>query len=78
MRAERSFAMYDGNGEDISEVTSLYQEQAASTVLNATFCNTTITPTCLRQLYNIGKFRADPTNGMFPWFVRIIVTSGGY
>jgi len=31
--------------------------------LNATFCNTTITPQCLRDLYNIGNFKANPHNG---------------
>ncbi|KAI0101751.1 subtilisin-like protein [Nemania sp. FL0031] len=28
--------------------------------LNATFCNTTITPECLRALYNVGETQADP------------------
>jgi tripeptidyl-peptidase I len=27
---------------------------------NATFCNGTITPACLRGIYNIGNFAADP------------------
>lgn len=31
--------------------------------LNAVFCNTTITPTCLKQLYNYGDFHPDATNG---------------
>ncbi|KAH0559517.1 hypothetical protein GP486_003964 [Trichoglossum hirsutum] len=26
-------------------------------------CNTTITPSCLKQLYNVGDFKADPHNG---------------
>ena len=68
MKAERSFAFYDGEGQEISKVESLYKEQAASLELNATFCNTTITPTCLRQLYNVGNFRADPNNGKFTPF----------
>ncbi|KAI1762048.1 subtilisin-like protein [Hypoxylon sp. FL1150] len=29
--------------------------------LNVTFCNTTITPECLRALYNVGDTVADPT-----------------
>ena len=28
---------------------------------NATSCNTTLTPTCLRELYNVGNYTADPT-----------------
>lgn len=28
--------------------------------LNATFCNSTITPECLRALYKIGDAKADP------------------
>ncbi|KAL8724597.1 MAG: hypothetical protein Q9181_006762, partial [Wetmoreana brouardii] len=31
--------------------------------LNATFCNTTITPQCLRDLYHIGDFRGTAKNG---------------
>ncbi|KAL8707248.1 MAG: hypothetical protein Q9220_007691 [cf. Caloplaca sp. 1 TL-2023] len=31
--------------------------------LNATFCNTTITPQCLRDLYHIGNFRGTAKNG---------------
>ena len=33
--------------------------------LNSTFCNTTITPQCLRDLYHIGNFRGTAENGMF-------------
>ncbi|KAI1465987.1 subtilisin-like protein [Daldinia caldariorum] len=29
--------------------------------LNATFCNTTVTPECLRALYNVGDTAADPS-----------------
>ncbi len=32
---------------------------------DATFCNTTITPGCLKELYNYGDFRPDPNNGTF-------------
>lgn len=32
--------------------------------LNSTFCNTTITPQCLRDLYHIGNFRGTAENGM--------------
>ncbi|KAI4267407.1 MAG: hypothetical protein L6R38_008270 [Xanthoria sp. 2 TBL-2021] len=31
--------------------------------LNSTFCNTTITPQCLRDLYQIGNFRGTAKNG---------------
>jgi len=31
--------------------------------LNATFCNTTITPQCIKALYNYGNFRASAYNG---------------
>ena len=31
--------------------------------LNVTFCNTTITPQCLRDLYHIGNFRGSAKNG---------------
>ncbi|KAI4146303.1 MAG: hypothetical protein L6R39_003502 [Caloplaca ligustica] len=31
--------------------------------LNATFCNTTITPQCLRDLYHIGNYRGTAKNG---------------
>lgn len=33
--------------------------------LNATFCNTTITPQCLRDLYHIGNYRGTAKNGMW-------------
>ena len=40
--------------------------------LNVTFCNTTITPQCLRDLYSIGNFRGTAKNGeaVFPVFVE--------
>ena len=31
--------------------------------LNATFCNTTITPQCIKALYNYGNFQASAQNG---------------
>ncbi|KAL9098583.1 MAG: hypothetical protein Q9163_005792 [Psora crenata] len=34
-----------------------------SSNLNVSFCNTTITPQCLRHLYNIGDFRGSNSNG---------------
>ena len=66
MRPERSNVFDSGDGVAIEEVKEMYQEQAILPGFNATFCNTTITPTCLRQLYNIGNFRANPFNGMSP------------
>jgi tripeptidyl-peptidase I len=35
------------------------------TALNSTTCNSTITPTCLRELYNIKDFTPDPEDGGF-------------
>ncbi|KAL8669656.1 MAG: hypothetical protein Q9168_005766 [Polycauliona sp. 1 TL-2023] len=31
--------------------------------LNATFCNTTVTPQCLRDLYNVGNYQGSAKNG---------------
>ena len=33
--------------------------------LNVTFCNTTITPQCLKELYNVGDFKPSAHNGMY-------------
>ena len=65
MRPERSNVFESGDGVDVDDVKEMYHRQAVLPGFNATFCNSTITPTCLRQLYNIGNFRADPLNGMF-------------
>ncbi|KAL8999536.1 MAG: hypothetical protein Q9169_001624 [Polycauliona sp. 2 TL-2023] len=35
----------------------------ASNQLNTTFCNTTITPQCLRDLYHVGNYRGTSRNG---------------
>ncbi|KAL9582145.1 MAG: hypothetical protein Q9212_003470 [Teloschistes hypoglaucus] len=35
----------------------------SSSQLNATFCNSTITPQCLRDLYHVGDFRGTAKNG---------------
>ncbi|KAH8166114.1 hypothetical protein CIB48_g2146 [Xylaria polymorpha] len=45
-----------------NELTNLLQEAAEipTQQLNATFCNSTITPECLRALYNVGSTQADP------------------
>ena len=64
MRAERSFAFEIDEGMDLATAKGYYG-QPDSNVLNATFCNTTITPACLRALYKVGDFRADPNNGTF-------------
>ncbi|KAI1476267.1 subtilisin-like protein [Daldinia eschscholtzii] len=44
------------------EAASFFQAAAAIPTqdLNATFCNTTVTPECLRALYNVGDTAADP------------------
>ncbi|KAI1162839.1 subtilisin-like protein [Nemania serpens] len=44
------------------ELPNFIQEAAKipTQQLNATFCNSTITPECLRALYKIGKTQADP------------------
>ncbi|CAJ2502839.1 Uu.00g102330.m01.CDS01 [Anthostomella pinea] len=46
-----------------AELPEFFQAAAAVSTqdLNVTFCNTTITPECLRALYNIGDYTADPT-----------------
>ncbi len=64
MRGERSLVI------DHHEVAKSRQKEqnfgTNSTRLNSTFCNTTITPTCLKELYNYGNFQPDPHNGMLP------------
>lgn len=35
----------------------------AGTGLNVTACNATITPACLKDLYKIGDYKGDPSNG---------------
>ncbi|KAB8295313.1 hypothetical protein EYC80_007216 [Monilinia laxa] len=50
-------------GQMKAERSQLFREEFASAVLpslNATACNITITPQCLRDLYNIGNYTADP------------------
>ncbi|OTB16654.1 hypothetical protein K445DRAFT_316932 [Daldinia sp. EC12] len=44
------------------EAASFFQAAAVIPTqdLNATFCNTTVTPECLRALYNVGDTAADP------------------
>ena len=41
----------------------LVDYSAISEIFNATFCNTTVTPSCLRQLYNVNNYKANPKNG---------------
>jgi tripeptidyl-peptidase-1 len=55
------FKVVDANeSEDYATEYQLYHNGG----LNATFCNTTITPDCLRALYNIGDHKAfDGDNG---------------
>ena len=38
-------------------------EQYKGSTLNTTFCNTTITPQCLRDLYHVGNARGSTRNG---------------
>ena len=64
MKADRSTAFQMGPGKVVSEVENYFERHGTGNGLNATFCNTTITPTCLRELYNIGNFKANPNNGI--------------
>lgn len=56
---------------EVSRVEMSEQREAISVAqlgapLNATFCNKTITPDCLRALYNIGDYTASPVkNSLF-------------
>jgi tripeptidyl-peptidase-1 len=45
-----------------NELPSLVQTAATipTQQLNVTFCNSTITPECLRALYKVGEAQADP------------------
>ena len=62
LQQERSTAFKLASGIDVEEAKPYYAKHGSG--LNATFCNTTITPACLRQLYNVGNFKADPRNGI--------------
>lgn len=58
MRGERSWVI------DHHEVPANEpKDRGHSRGLNETFCNTTITPDCLKELYNYGDFQPDPNNG---------------
>jgi len=62
MRGERSLVI-----DHYEAATSSQKEHdngIDSSRFDATFCNTTITPTCLKALYNYGNFQPDPNNGM--------------
>ena len=59
-----AFRLDDGEEIDVASLSNPATSGAlAGGGLNATFCNTTITPTCLRELYNIGKFQGSLKNG---------------
>ena len=59
-----AFRLDDGEEIDVASITNPATAGALlGGGLNATFCNTTITPTCLRELYNIGKFQGSLKNG---------------
>lgn len=51
--------------DHIFDVVSANEEVTAFTIppqaLNVTACNATITPECLRALYNVGSYEADPS-----------------
>ena len=51
----------------------LYQYPGSS--LNVSFCNTTITPQCLRDLYHVGNFRGSDKNGENPNVTTNLVTN---
>lgn len=48
---------------DKQEMAQFFQAAAAIPTqdLNVTFCNSTVTPECLRALYNVGDTTADPS-----------------
>lgn len=54
-----------------SEAPVIKAAAIPSTQLNATFCNSTITPECLRALYKVGDYTADPS-------VKTILGIAGY
>ena len=60
IRPERS-TIYDVKA--IAEVNSMSRLLGNDKALNAMACNSTITPACLRALYDVGNFTADPANG---------------
>ncbi len=64
MRGERSLVL-DHHEVEQSWPTEQNYRAGFGRLANSTFCNTTITPTCLRELYNIGTFKPDPNNGTF-------------
>ncbi len=64
IRGERSLVL-DHHEVEKSQPTEQDYRTGFGRVLNSTFCNTTITPTCLKELYNYGKFKPDPNNGTF-------------
>lgn len=48
-----------------SQVLDVQRIGMAKTGLNVTACNNTITPTCLKELYSVTGFTADPAKGGF-------------
>lgn len=62
MHGERSLIIDHHEAARSSQKEHDYGTDSAR--INATFCNTTITPTCLKELYNYGNFQPDPNNGM--------------
>ncbi|KAI9813573.1 MAG: vesicle formation at the endoplasmic reticulum [Pycnora praestabilis] len=56
VRAARSTVLDSARMEDTNDYYG-------NSGLNVTFCNNTITPTCIKELYNIKNFTADPNNG---------------
>ena len=46
--------------EDDTPLQIPFGVQTLLTTYNASFCNTTITPACIRGIYNMGDFHADP------------------
>jgi len=53
------FKMYGGPQADHNQKVPSFP----STTLNTTACNSTITPSCLRALYDVGNYEADPSCG---------------
>lgn len=61
VRPERSTVFEHFEMGESKESVGRYHGSA----LNATFCNSTITPQCLRDLYQIGNFSGTAKNGMW-------------
>lgn len=49
---------------DVGSARDAVSHRYPGSSLNATFCNSTITPQCLKDLYRVAGYKAKPTEGM--------------